>query len=174
MESPSAFVEWYAVATIGLILLSISALLLRYAILCAISALGCFFIKHFVYRRIRIRPWTQFYIAPTDVVGTMAVVLANIACASWNVHSAQQLSLRCASLLATNLILLLPGMDSTKDCLRISSATYQTYHTVFAITAITEGVVHTAIELHKPRWLELKMIVSGILVWILIHPQVPD
>lgn len=164
MDSRSAFVKWYAVATIGLILLLAAVLLLRYALLCALSALGCFCLKHLVYRRIRIRPWRHIRTAPLDILGAVTIVLANIACAFWNVRSAEQLSLRCASLVATNLILLLPGMDLTKDCLRIPGTTYHAYHTVFAITAITEAVVHTAIELHKPRWLDSRILASGIVV----------
>jgi|SRR5690242_10367194 len=168
MDSPSVFVRWYAVATTGLILLSFSILVLRYAIICAGSALSFLFVKHFVYRIITIGSSTGVRIAPIDAFGTMIVIFANVACASWNVDSAQQLSLRCASLLATNLVFLLLGMDLVTQCLQITRNTYQKCHTVLAAIAVLEGIVHTAIELSKPRWPDSKVLISGVIVGSLV------
>jgi hypothetical protein len=69
----------------------------------------------------------------------------------WGVKAAEELSIQCASLLATNLVFLLPGASIAADILHVSLRTYHQMHSTIGLVALIEGSIHAGQKLTTVR-----------------------
>lgn len=162
MESP--YTTWYSVATVGIIALLGIILVLRPILYKVIFALIYIALKYIIYPRIRILDYFGVHLSIVDILSATTFVAANVLCIAWQVESTKQISIRAASMLATNLILLLLGASTTADMLFISLATFKKYHILIAIVATIEALLHTSLELSLQSWQMSRQTVSGVVV----------
>jgi hypothetical protein len=86
-----------------------------------------------------------------DVLFPVLYLTANGVCMGWGVKASEDLSSWCASLLATNLVLLLPRASIAADILHVSLRTYHQMHSIISLVALIEGFVHVAQKLITVR-----------------------
>jgi hypothetical protein len=164
MKLPSTITTWYAIGAIGLPILFIiySSLYsaLQWLALLATNA----FLRHVVYSTIGVFKLFKQQPMLIDVILASAFIGANAVCLGVGTGTTQELSSRCASILATNIILLLPGASVAADKLRISLRSYQKAHQVIGIVALSEGILHAVIELTGKDWKTDTISISGVAV----------
>jgi hypothetical protein len=88
------------------------------------------------------------------------------------VNAAEELSRRSASMLATNLILLLPGASIAADILHVSLRTYHQTHSIVALVALIEASIHGGRELTARRWTGDVNTISGTAVCVYVSLSV--
>jgi hypothetical protein len=62
----------------------------------------------------------------------------------WGVKAAEELSSRSASMLAMNLILLLPSASIAADILHVSLRTYYRNYSIVGLVALIEGSIYAS------------------------------
>ena len=90
----------------------------------------------------------------------------------WGVNAAEELSRRSASMLATNLVLLLPGASIAADILYISLGTYHQTHSIVGLVALIEASIHGGRELTARRWTGDINTISGTVVRVYVSLSV--
>lgn len=139
------FTVWYSIATLSVIML----LALRWLSYIVLRFLGAWFIS--IITKCAQQRLLRKNAARTTVGHVILYVLvfgANITCSIWGVNSLDALKSRIASLLLTNVALLSPGADIIADVLRISLSTYKTAHTLVAIIALIQSILHPCLEVY--------------------------
>jgi hypothetical protein len=132
------------------IALQISNTILKYLVYTTISFFGLFNQKPLV----------------KDVILTIIFISANTICVRWNIKSKYELSVRCASMLVTNLIILLPSASTLADILQISRRNYQRAHSIIGLVALIEGSIHAILELVRHNWNSSIINITGLVVRI--------
>jgi hypothetical protein len=140
----------YAIVTFGLVLLLVLYLVTRFVCQWVASLVSHAILKYLVYATINLLNYKQPPVQ--DVVFTIVYISANAVCIGWKIESAQELSSRCASLLVTNLVVLLPGADVAADILQISLKSYLRVHSIIGLVALIEGSIHAALQLTRHKW----------------------
>jgi hypothetical protein len=154
----------YAIVTFGLILLFVLYLATRFVCRWIVSLISHAMLRYLVYATISLFHSLDKQASVKDIILAVVYISANAVCVGWNVKSAQELSSRCASLLVTNLIVLLPGASVAADILHISLRTYRGAHSTIGLVALTEGCIHAGLELTRHEWDGGTVKVSGLAV----------
>lgn len=121
-------------------------------------------LKYLVYSTASFFKLPELRISGIDALFTLLYISANGICIGWGVESADELSRRSASMLTTNLILLLPGASIIADLLHISLRTYNQIHSVVGMVALIEGSIHAGQELKAHGWISDMSMISGTTV----------
>jgi hypothetical protein len=157
----------YAIVTFGLIALLVLILMVRFVYQWIASLVTHAILQYFVYSTINWFSWFNLLDrqpSVKDVIFAIVWISGNAFCIRWNTESAQELSSRCASLLATNLVVLLPGASVAADILHVSLKSYQRAHSIIGFVALVEGSIHATLELIKHEWNGGIVTVSGLAV----------
>jgi hypothetical protein len=152
----------YAIVTFGLVLLLILYLITRFVCRWVASLISHAVLRYLVYSTISFFEYKQPSVK--DVLFAVVYISANATCVGWNTKSAQELSSRCASLLVTNLIVLLPGADIAAGVLQLSLTSYIRAHSIIGLVALIEGSIHAALELTRHKWNNNVLSVTGLAV----------
>jgi hypothetical protein len=151
MDFPFVASTWYAVLTAGLAALIIIYRITHFAVQWTNSVVKHAFLRYILYSTINVFQ-SQWQPSVLDTLLAVSYLSINGFCMGWGVNSARKLSNRCASLLATNLILALPGANIAADILRISLKRYHRIHSIIGVVALIEGSIHAALELVSQKW----------------------
>jgi hypothetical protein len=158
------FELWYLVgilsATVLLALLWITRLL--YSLL-ACSVLRVL-LKHLRYSEISVLRLISLHVTYGEVLGFASFLAGNAICLAWKTTTLRSLSTQSASLFASNLAILLPSADILADTLRISLTTYRKGHSIVALVALVEMLLHVTLELLQNKWANNIVSITGILV----------
>jgi hypothetical protein len=157
----------YAIVTFGLIVLLALCLITRFVYHWVASQVSHAILRYLVYSTISLCNFFDTQPSVKDILFAVIYTSANAVCIGWRIESAQELSRRCASLLATNLVVLLPGASVAADILHISLRSYQDAHSVIGAVALIEGSIHAALELTKHEWNGSIVTVTGLAVRIM-------
>jgi hypothetical protein len=161
LSNPSA---WYSIICAGLVVFLVSCFITRLALQWLASRITDATLKYLVYSTISLYRLPRWRFSVKDVLFPVLYLSANGVCMGWGVKAAEELSSRCASLLATNLILLLPGASIAADILHVSLRTYHGMHSIIGLVALIEGSVHAGQKLTAVEWTGDMGSVSGIAV----------
>jgi hypothetical protein len=156
----------YAIVMLGLVIILVLYLTVRFVFRWIASLVSQAILKYIVYSTISFFSLLDKQPSVTDLLFTVVYITANAICIGWNIKSTEELSSRCASLLITNLIVLLPSASVASDMLQISLRSYQKAHSIIGMVALTEGSVHAALELVRHEWKGGTVTVTGLAVSI--------
>lgn len=164
MDFPFSSTTWYSIVTIG----SLVSLVLLISI-CLIFQWIASLVKHTIRKHIVYSTFNLFNLfeerlSVEEIIVVVLYVSANSICIGWRIKTADELSTRCASLLVTNSILLLPSASAAADVFRISLRSYQRIHCVVGLVALIEGSIHAIQELVKQEWKTSTLSVTGLAV----------
>jgi hypothetical protein len=109
-------------------------------------------LKYLVYYTTAFFGLSKWRISASGVLFSLLYVGANGVCMGWGVTAAEELSRQSASMLATNLVLLLPGASIAADILHVSPKTYCRAHSIVGLVALIEGSIHAGRELTAHKW----------------------
>jgi hypothetical protein len=168
MDRPFSPSIWYSILAAGLVAFvalcfSARLALRRLAALATDAAL-----KYLVYSTTSLFRRSSWRVSAKDVLFALLYVSANGICLGWGVKAAEELSSRSASMLATNLILLLPGASIAADILHVSLRTYHRTHSIVGLVALIEGSIHAGRELTAQGWTGDVRTISGTAVRVYI------
>lgn len=152
MDSLSTPSDWYSIVCAGLVVFLVLHLITRLAVQWLASRITDAILKYLVYSTMSLFRLPKWRFSVKDVLFPVLYLIANGVCMGWGVKAAEELSLRCASLLATNLVLLLPGASIAADILHVSLRTYHQMHSTIGLVALIEGSVHAGQKLTTVRW----------------------
>jgi hypothetical protein len=161
LSDPSA---WYSILCAGLIVLIISCFITSLASQWLASRLTDAILKYLVYSTMSIFKLHQWRFSVKDLIFPVLHLSGNGFCMGWGVKAAEELSSRCASLLATNLVLLLPGASIAADVLHISLLAYHQMHSIIGLVAVIQGSIHAGQKLAAVGWTRDMGSISGIAV----------
>jgi hypothetical protein len=154
----------YAVVVVGLLLLVLLYLSTRFVCQWITSLAYHATLKYLVYSNMSWLNFLERRPSVKDTVFTIVYISANGVCIGWNTKSSRELSHRCATLLATNILVLLPGAGIAADILHIPLRSYQFLHAVIGLVALAEGSIHATVELSTQNWDGGTMKVTGLAV----------
>jgi hypothetical protein len=163
MDFPFIASTWYAILTAGLVALIVLYRITHFAIRWTKSVVRHAFLRYILYATISLYK-SGCQPSVMDALFAVSYLSINGICIGWRVKSAQELSTRCASLLATNLVLLLPSSNITSDILRISLRSYHRIHSIIGLVALIEGSIHATLELVRQEWNANKVSLTGVVV----------
>jgi hypothetical protein len=149
LSNPSA---WYSIVCAGLVVFLVLCFITRLAFQWLASRIKDAILKYLVYSTLSLFRLPKWRFSVKDVLFPVLYLIANGVGMGWDVKAAEELSSRCASLLATNLVLLLPGASIAADILHISSKTYHGMHSVIGLVALIEGSIHVGQKLTAIQW----------------------
>lgn len=133
---------WYSVAACALV----TFFALRWLTYCISRFLTTWSIyvilKYLQYTEIQLLRRLSIHVTIGDVILYIILLSANVICIGWRVQSLTDLNTRTASMLTTNLALLLPSIDIVSGTLRISLRTYKKIHTAIASLVVVQGILH--------------------------------
>lgn len=168
---PPAPTDWYTIAALGLaavVVLCIGA----YSFMRSIVSMSTdSFLKHMIYSSKGYAKICRRQTSWRDVFCAIVFISANCVCAGLGTSSVEELSRRTASLLATNLVLSLPGASVAADALRVSLGSYHKIHYLIGVVALIEGSLHAILELSRHDWKSTIVSLSGLIVSILEFPN---
>lgn len=93
-------------------------------------------LKYLVYSTTSLFWLPNWRFSVKDLLFPVLYLSINGVCMGWSVRAAEELSNQCASLLATNLVLLLPETSVAADALHISLQTYYLVHSIIGLVAV--------------------------------------
>ena len=125
-------------------------------------------LKYLVYSTTSLFGISKWRISAKDTMFPLLYVIANGVCMGWGVKAAKELSSRSASMLATNLILLLPGSNVAADILHISLKVYHQTHSLIGLVALIQTSIHAGRELTAHGWTDDINTISGIAVCVYV------
>jgi hypothetical protein len=163
MNIPTSFTVWYAAIILALIAILATFLVIRSFLKWLASVTVYFLLKYVVYYSPNVIRASGYNISPIYVLITLTYTIGNGICMGWGTQTVRELSTRSASLLATNLVLLLPGANVVADAFKISLRDYRKGHTAIATTALVEGIVHTALEVKIHGWRGDLTFIAGVI-----------
>jgi hypothetical protein len=155
---------WYSIVLSGLITFLILYFSTRLAFRWLVSLITDAILKYLVYSTTSLFGISKWRISAKDAIFPLLYVSANGVCMGWGVKAAKELSRRSASMLATNLILLLPGSNVTADVLHISLRVYQKIHSIVGLIALIQASIHAGRELTAHGWTGNIDTISGVAV----------
>jgi hypothetical protein len=161
LSNPSA---WYSIVCAGLVVFIISCFITSLAFQWLASRIVDAILKYLVYSTVSLFGLPKWRLSVKDLLFPVLYLSANGVCMGWDVKAAEELSNRCASMLATNLVLLLPGASIAADILHISLRTYHRMHSIIGLVAVIQGSVHAGQKLTAVGWTRDMGSVSGIAV----------
>lgn len=161
LSDPSS---WYSILCVGLVVFIISCFITSLAFRWLALQLTDAILKYLVYSTMSLFRLPRWRFSVNDLLFPVLYLTANGVCMGWGVRAAEELSDRCASLLATNLVLLLPGASIAADILHISLRTYHHMHSIAGLVAVIQGSVHAGQKLAAVGWTRDMGSVSGIAV----------
>jgi hypothetical protein len=161
LSNPSA---WYSIVSAGLAVFLVSCFITRLAFQWLAARITDAILKYLVYSTMSLYRLPRWRFSVKDVLFPVLYLTANGVCMGWGVKASEDLSSRCASLLATNLVLLLPGASIAADILHVSLRTYHRMHSIIGLVALIEGSVHVGQKLITVRWTGDMSSISGIAV----------
>jgi hypothetical protein len=164
MDSLSNPSSWYSIVSAGLVVFLVSCFITRLALQWLASRIIDATLKYLVYSTISLYRLPRWRFSVKDVLFPVLYLSANGVCMGWGVKAVEALSSRCASLLATNLILLLPSASIAADILHVSLRTYHRMHSIIGLVALIEGSIHAGQKLTAVGWTGDMSSVSGIAV----------
>jgi len=157
---------WYSILAAGLLTLLALCLSVRQALQWLAALATDAALKYLVYSTTSLFPLSSWRISIKDSLFPLLYVSANGICLGWGVTAAEELSSRSASMLATNLILLLPGTSIAADILHISLRVYHQYHGIIGLIALIEGSIHAGREFTAHGWTSNVGTISGTAVCV--------
>ena len=138
---------WYAVATLGFVAIII-IYFIAYSITCFLALRFIYIaLKRVIYSSLAWGNMIGIQLLRSEFLLAVLYTSANFMCMAFRTRSATDWSTRAACLLATNLVLLMPGADIAADTLRISLRNYQKVHRVIGGVALVECLIHILIAL---------------------------
>jgi hypothetical protein len=161
LSNPSA---WYSIICAGLVVFLVSCFITCLAFQWLASRITDAILKYLVYSTMSLYGLPKWRFSVKDVLFPVLYLSANGVCMGWGVRAAKELSSWCASLLATNLILLLPGASMAADIFHVSLRTYHQLHSILGLVALIEGSVHAGQKLTAVGWTGDMGSVSGTAV----------
>ena len=161
LSNPSA---WYSIIGAALVVFLVLCFITRLAFQWLASRTTDAILKYLVYSTMSLFRLPKWRFSVKDVLFPVLYLIANGVCMGWGIKAAEELSSRCASLLATNLVLLLPGASIAADILHVSLRTYHRMHSVIGLVALIEGSIHAGQKLTAVRWTGDMGSVSGTAV----------
>ena len=168
MDRPLSPSIWYAVLFAGLVAFLVLCFSIRLALRWLAAPVTDAILRYLVYSTTRVFGLSSWRVSAKDVLFAVLYVSANGVCMGWGVNTAEELSRRSASMLATNLILLLPGASIAADILCISLRTYHQTHSIVGLVALIEGSIHAGHELTARRWTGDVNSISGTAVRVYV------
>lgn len=159
-----ATTAWYTVAALGLTAVAVFCLGAYSFTQWLTSMFTDAFFKHMIYSSRGLAKICRRQASWRDVFFAILFISANGVCVGLGTSSVEELSRRTASLLATNLILSLPGASVAADTLRISLRSYHKVHYLIGVVALTEGSLHAILELSRQDWKPTMVSLSGVAV----------
>jgi len=157
---------WYSILLAGLVAFLILCFSTRLAFWWLAALVTDAILKYLVYSTTSVFLVSKWRISVKDVLFLLLYLSANGVCMGWGVEAAKELSSRSASMLVTNLVLLLPGANIAADILYISLRTYQRTHSIVGLVALIQGSIHAGRELTIHGWNSNISIISGTAVRI--------
>ena len=139
LSSPSV---WYSILCAGLVVFLILFFITRLAFQWLASRITDAILKYLVYSTISLFRLLKWRFSIKDVLFPILYLIANGVCMGWGIKAAEELSSRCASLITTNLVLLLPRASIAADILHVSLRNYYQIHSIISLVALIEGSVH--------------------------------
>ncbi|CAN9422773.1 unnamed protein product [Alternaria alternata] len=164
MDRPLSPSIWYAVLFAGLVAFLVLCFSIRLALRWLAAPVTDAILRYLEYSTTSVFGLSSWRVSAKDVLFAVLYVSANGVCMGWGVNAAEELSRRSASMLATNLILLLPGASIAADILCISLGTYHQTHSIVGLVALIEGSIHAGHELTARRWTGDVNTISGTAV----------
>lgn len=155
---------WYSILSAGLIAFLILFFSTRLALRWLAALITDVILKYLVYSTTSFFRISHWRISAKDVIFPLLYVTANGICMGWGVNAVKELSSRSASMLATNLILLLPSSNIAADILHISLRVYQQNHSIVGLVALIQASIHAGRELTAHGWTGNIDTTSGIAV----------
>ena len=168
MDRPLSSSIWYAVLFAGLVAFLVLCFSIRLALRWLAAPVTDAILKYLVYSTTSVFGLSSWRVSAKDVLFAVLYVSANGVCMGWGVNAAEELSRRSASMLATNLILLLPGASIAADILHVSLRTYHQAHSTVGLVALIEGSIHAGHELTARRWTGDISTISGTAVRVYV------
>lgn len=160
----SSFTLWYSVASYALAIL-LALRWLGYCISRFLATWSTFVIlKYLQYTEIKLLRRLRLRTTIGDVVLYIVLLSANVICISWKVQSINDLNARTASMLSTNLALLLPSADIVADSFRVSLRTYTKVHIAIASLVLVQGILHPCLSAYGNGLLWNIKSITGIAV----------
>jgi hypothetical protein len=164
MELKLTPTKGYAIGLLGLLLLLVLYFSTRFICKWIVSLIYRAILRYIVYSNLSLFGLLDREVSVKETLFPIVYASANGFCMGWDVKSAQELSRRCATLLVTNLIILLPGASVAADILRIPLRSYQSAHSVVGLVALIEGSIHATHELAIQEWDGNIMKITGLAV----------
>jgi hypothetical protein len=155
---------WYSILFAGLVAFLILCFSTRLAFRWLAALVTDAILKYLVYSTTSLFIVPKWRISVKDVLIPLLYVSANGVCMGWGVETAEELSSQSASMLATNLVLLLPGANIAADILHVSLTTYQRTHSIVGLVALIQGSIHAGRELTVHGWSSNISTISGTAV----------
>lgn len=160
----SATTAWYTVAALGLIAV-VAFCLNAYSFMQWLASMSTdALFKHMIYSSNGLAKICRRQASWRDIFFAILFISANGVCAGLYTSSVEDLSRRTASLLATNLVLSLPGASVAADTLHMSLRSYHKVHYLIGVVALIEGSVHVILELSRQDWKPTIVSLSGVAV----------
>ena len=164
MDPPSNPSVWYSIVCAGLVIFIILCFITSLAFRWLASRMTSAILKYLVYSTTSLFKLTNWRFSVKDLLFPVLYLTANGVCMGWGVRATDELSDRCASMFATNLVLLLPGISVAADALHVSLRTYHLLHSIIGLVAMIQGFVHAGQKLAAVGWTRDIGSVSGIAV----------
>ena len=172
MDRPLSPSIWYAVLFAGLVAFLVLGFSIRLALRWLAAPVTDAILRYLVYSTTSVFGLSSWRVSAKDMLFAVLYVSANGFCMGWGVNAAEELSRRSASMLATNLILLLPGASIAADILHISLRTYHQTHSIVGLVALIEASIHGGRELTARRWSGDVNTISGTAVRVSVSLSV--
>jgi hypothetical protein len=164
MDRPLSPSIWYSVLSAGLVAFLVLCFSIRLALRWLAAPVTDAVLRYLVYSTTSLFGLSGWRVSAKDVLFALLYVSANGVCMGWGVKAAEELSSRSASMLAANLILLLPGASIAADILHVSLRTYHGNHSIVGLVALIEGSIHAGRELTTHGWTGDVHTISGTAV----------
>ncbi|KAL5382855.1 hypothetical protein PMIN06_010598 [Paraphaeosphaeria minitans] len=115
MVGQSSLTLWYSVAACALVIFLALRWLTYYVSRCVTTWSTYVILKYLQYTEIKLLRRLRLRTTIGDVILYIVLLSANVICISWKVQSLTDFNTRTASMLSTNLVLLLPSADTIAD-----------------------------------------------------------
>lgn len=142
----------YALVTFGLVCFTLIIRVVRFIVYWIASILSHIILQYFTYAAFDLCGFLRRQVRVRDITLVIIFLSANAVCLAWNLKSFQELSVRSASILVTNIVILLPGSSTAADVLHIPLRTYEKAHATVGVVTLAQVCVHAALELSKREW----------------------
>jgi hypothetical protein len=162
--------DWYALGTAGSSLLWIICFFILWFLKILGALVRFLVLKYILYPSFNLPSTLRLKanLRPNDLLTAVLYLGVNTFCMAWKISTTKELSIRSASLMATNITLLLPGIDIAADALHVSLRSYLKSHHLISAMVLIQCIIHSTIELTQGERTSKTAFISGLIVGLLL------